>query len=77
MKGQDDVRLEDVVVGKADLFDNDKPFQREQLRFSIARHRTNPLDRPSVREVCVHCRRVAARVSHSHSFIAAISTVAW
>ncbi len=77
MKGQDDVRLEDVVVGKADLFNNDEPFRREQLRFSIARLRTNPLDRPSAREVRVHCSRVAAKVSHSHWFTAATSTVGW
>ncbi|GAA0488732.1 hypothetical protein GCM10009544_57360 [Streptomyces stramineus] len=76
MKGQDDFGLKNVVVGRAELFHNDESFKREQIRCGIARHRTDPLHRPSVREICVHCHMVAARVSHSHSFTAATGTVA-
>ncbi|MEU1425166.1 hypothetical protein [Kitasatospora sp. NPDC005751] len=76
MEGQDDVRLEDVVVRGAGLFDNDESFKREQIRFGVAGDGTEPLDRPSVGEICVHCRMVAPRAPHSHSFMAATSTVA-
>ncbi|SEL25147.1 hypothetical protein SAMN05414137_1076 [Streptacidiphilus jiangxiensis] len=35
MKGQDEVRLEDFVVDKTQLFDNDESFKREQIRFGV------------------------------------------
>ncbi len=76
MERHDDVRLEDVVVCGAGLFNNDEPFKREQIRFGVAGDGSDPLDRPSVGEICVHYRMVAPRAPHSHSFMAATSTVA-
>lgn len=60
MEGHDDVRVEDAVVDRTELLDNDESFKREEIRFGIARHRTDSLDRPSVGEICVHGRMVAA-----------------
>lgn len=48
MEGNDDVGLEDAIVGEAVLFDDDESFKREQICFGVIRCGADLLDRPSV-----------------------------